>query len=549
MKKRIYLGALQVLFLAGLAFSFSGFGAGTISDPYQITTRTQLEEISDDRYGHYILMNNIDLSPELLGGQVYSSSVIVGGSFKGSLNGNGFTISNLNIDTVENFAGLFEYTDTNAVFENITIQGASVSVNNDSCTTGALVGWNRGTISKCTVTDINIQATIHRTAETNFASSAAGGLVGQNSGTITDCQVRAGQVSTTGLLIDAARAGGLAGINDGTVINCFAAVQASASPASSSTTANVSVGGLLGANHGAITRCTAAGDASSTGCDHSEPLAGGLVGSNTGTINNSTATGTATAFSSYLDSSCAGGLAGRNEWNDSSITNCYASGNVSSSSAIPHAGGLVGFNWAGSISNSHAAGEVTVTTTYTFPAHCGGLVGRNDGPVTECYSVGSVSASAPYPYIGGLVGANWNDATLLNNFWDIQTSSTTIAYYEKYDSTPTIEYTIIYSTPGVAEGLTTPQMQTEMTFTNAGWDFTNIWRICEAMNYPRLRPTEISPADFTCPDGVALEDFVILSDQWLSVPGTPSADIEPFPAGDGIVDANDLTRWINDWLQ
>jgi len=50
-------------------------------------------------------------------------------------------------------------------------------------------------------------------------------------------------------------------------------------------------------------------------------------------------------------------------------------------------------------------------------------------------------------------------------------------------------------------------------------------------------------------DGIInLEDFAILSGQWLQEPGTPSADIAPY-GGDGIVDIHDLSELVTYWLE
>jgi hypothetical protein len=56
-----------------------------------------------------------------------------------------------------------------------------------------------------------------------------------------------------------------------------------------------------------------------------------------------------------------------------------------------------------------------------------------------------------------------------------------------------------------------------------------------------------NPADFDGDDDVDLADYAVLAAQWLSAPGTPSADIEPL-YGDGIVDEFDLSFLCRYWL-
>ena len=47
---------------------------------------------------------------------------------------------------------------------------------------------------------------------------------------------------------------------------------------------------------------------------------------------------------------------------------------------------------------------------------------------------------------------------------------------------------------------------------------------------------------------VNFKDYSILADQWLQVPGIPSADISPPLTGDGVVDSNDLSVLAENWL-
>jgi hypothetical protein len=185
-------------------------------------------------------------------------------------------------------------------------------------------------------------------------------------------------------------------------------------------------------------------------------------------------------------------------------------------------GGLVGSN-AGTISNCYA--NVYLSGWYGT----GGLVRSNSGIISNCYSQGRVDGLLN----GGLVESNSGAVT--NSFWDVNSSGEP------------------NSAGGI--GLTTTEMQTMSTFTNAGWDFVGetangtefVWRLCEDLvEYPRLA-WDFIPADFVCPDGVEMRDFAILAAQWQQPPGKPSADIAP-NGGDGIVDGSDLAALVNNWL-
>jgi hypothetical protein len=214
------------------------------------------------------------------------------------------------------------------------------------------------------------------------------------------------------------------GLCNGTVVGCYAE--------GVSISGWSMVGGLVGDNmNGIIFNCYTTGNVSG------DWWVGGLVGWNDvdyiisgepSTISKSTSSATVIANTEV------GGLVGLN-WAD--IINCYATGSVSGNE---HIGGLVGLNV-----NPSLAGVI-----------------YNNGNITKCYSTGGVSGNY---YVGGLIGRK-HSGTVTASFWDIQTSGRT--------------------TSGGGTGKTTAEMQTESTFTSAGWDFTTpIWTIDEG-NYPAL---------------------------------------------------------------
>lgn len=97
--------------------------------------------------------------------------------------------------------------------------------------------------------------------------------------------------------------------------------------------------------------------------------------------------------------------------NQGTISNCYSKVNINSGSTI---GGLVGFNYGGTITNSYATGSVT-GTHYSI----GGLVGANNynaiihkSPImTNSYATGSVNGDSN---IGGLIGSGTSPT---NSYW------------------------------------------------------------------------------------------------------------------------------------
>jgi hypothetical protein len=88
--------------------------------------------------------------------------------------------------------------------------------------------------------------------------------------------------------------------------------------------------------------------------------------------------------------------------NNGHISNCYSNGTVIgySSNCI---GGLVGGNDHGNISNCYSSGKVIGS---------GGLVGGNSGNISSCYSISDVNGSSTCT--GGLVGVNVTGGNIIN---------------------------------------------------------------------------------------------------------------------------------------
>ncbi len=281
-----------------------------------------------------------------------------------------------------------------------------------------------------------------------YVGSLVGYLV---NGTITDCYVEGGSVSGDYLV------GGLVGRNRryGTITNCYS---------TGSVSGDWGVGGLVGVNGGTITDCYADGDSVS-----GNSSVGRLVGSNTGTITNCHSSGDVSG------DGAAGGLVGSNT---GTITNCYATGSVSGYRSV---GGLVGTN-SSIITNCYS------TTSVSGESQVGGLVGSNGiygppppgsghryGTISNCHSTGSVEGTTD---VGGLVGYDYS-GVYTSSFWDNTVNPLLTGIGNTVD-------------PNVI-GESTANMQTESTFTDAGWDFTTpVWTIDEGVDYPRLW-WEISP--------------------------------------------------------
>jgi len=98
-------------------------------------------------------------------------------------------------------------------------------------------------------------------------------------------------------------------------------------------------------------------------------------------------------------------LGGLVGWNEGSISDCYSTGDVSGGDSSLCLGGLVGRSHYGSISNCYSTGDVSGGDS---SGQLGGLAGDNGGTISNCYSTGAVSGGSGSADLGGLVGYNYD---------------------------------------------------------------------------------------------------------------------------------------------
>jgi hypothetical protein len=229
------------------AVEFAG-GTGTADDPYQVATAEQLIGMGQDPslYARcFVLVADIDLDPNLPGGQVFLQSPIaweirstIGrlyGYFEGVFDGGGHVVRNLVIhaDTVP-AAGLFGYIRSPARIRDLGLEGVDIrrsSVEELTFVGGGLAAINQGgTILRCYARGtVAGPERVREPAATppkgriralaTAADDAIGGLIGVNSGLVNTCYAIVG-VNGTGAI------GGLIGQNDtGLVYFSFSAGQ------------------------------------------------------------------------------------------------------------------------------------------------------------------------------------------------------------------------------------------------------------------------------------------------------------------------------------
>lgn len=294
------------------------------------------------------------------------TSANVNSPFTGHFDGNGFTISGIYISNSIDYQGLFGYISSDAVVENLTVDGM---INGDD-NNGGIVGRNDGTVDNC-----------HNKCD--IYPDYCGGVVGYNSYIISNC-------TNSGTIDGYQFIGGIAGTNSrtGEITNCYNY---------GTITGSTTVGGIVGRNYaGEISNSYNSGSVIGSGDG-----VGGVVGySSQGTITNSHNAGEITG--SYM----VGGVVGTQY--GATIEECSNTAKISGKYEV---GGLVGTNYniqadayinGNTLSNSYNEGEVISTSSSS--SYTGGLIGKVSDPIkiSNCYNSGDITAE--YYYVGGIVG-------------------------------------------------------------------------------------------------------------------------------------------------
>ena len=224
--------------------------------------------------------------------------------FNGTFDGQGHTISNLNLVQDGSVVGFFRYLESDAVVQNLTLQGRAMPVGSRRIV-GSVAGSNAGTVKNCSFVGVS------------SGVSMVGGIVGQNlsGGVVDGCTV-------TGSVYGAHFVGGIAGDNHGVIANCVnkasvnTKVEQNEIDISSLTlkdligTENVAditdIGGVAGSSAGVVKNCQNLG---TVGYQHMGYNVGGIVGSQTGYVTACTNYGTVYARKE------AGGIVGQMEPN------------------------------------------------------------------------------------------------------------------------------------------------------------------------------------------------------------------------------------------
>ncbi|MCM1004056.1 MAG: hypothetical protein NC408_06930 [Candidatus Gastranaerophilales bacterium] len=299
------------------------------------------EENSSMREGYtYILANDIDLREwyELIGEDYWAPIGNSRNPFKGTFDGNGYTISNLKFDNFEDvnvdfdiYMGLFSHCE-GATIKNLGVE--NIQITN---TTGmSYIGGLAASCVDCRIDNCYVTGNITSEGEDAF-STGIGGLVGyMDNSTIINSS------SDVNISATAAYSGGLVGVGFGNINKCY----------STGSMSGYVAGGLIGilTNSSDITDCYHTTGLISSLIEDGA-LLGGLIGGVAGTADNNITVNIKNCYSTSdivsnvknasSDNSIIGGLIAATQNANVSISNSYVTGNISASTG-GYYGGIVG---------------------------------------------------------------------------------------------------------------------------------------------------------------------------------------------------------------
>ena len=376
----------------------------TFNVPTEIRTAEEFDAIRNNLKGYYILCNDIDLSAYSTWTPIGYATKAADGSlsysgtgFQGEFNGNGYTVSGVNIDLAQTnliTVGLFGFVDTSAVVSNVKVEANIAGSATTSEYIGTLTGVNYGVVNNCEIiSTINMNGALY-----------IGGVVGQNNGNLTDCtadiSIKASNSNSNGYYV-----GGIAGQF---VIGNMADNTAKANI--EITSCNFCyVGGITGNAYGAFngTNCDVTITVSANSSVTS--YVGGVVGKIEDSdreividLNNTTITGSITI--TRANALYVGGIAGYGD----AFDNCINEVDITTSrSTTTYVGGIAGY---GGVFNN-CINNAAITTTNSSTTYVAGIAG--DGDVfNNCINNAAITTTnSSTTYVAGIAG----DSTKISN--------------------------------------------------------------------------------------------------------------------------------------
>jgi len=303
-----------------------------------------------------------------------------------------------------------------------------------------------------------------------------GGLVGYfDAGIMSNCH-SSGSVRSWGPAgpFLGAKAGGLIGwIYHATVTNCSS---------SATVQASIEVGGLIGViEGGTVTNCHASGNVNTDPADPDQSYAGGFAGwiTSGAQVRGCCASGNVTARRDM------GGFVGAITGATTLVRRCYAIGNAIS----------IGVGW-----NEYRVGGFVGTADGT------GGPGPDGPTIEDCYAKGDAACDPAGDIVGGFV-ASLTDGANVSRCFAIGSVSGNWAvgcFVGRVFNSP-------YPTAWYCD---IAALKDKATLEANGWDFTNVWQICEPptyiASYPWLQENDKCEGH-VCTPAPPTEEAVIIS--------------------------------------
>lgn len=473
---------------------FSGSGSGTYDDPYLILNPIQLNQLRNylNKYGVYFkLMANIDLTEFIEDENPTQGWQPIGTAstpFKGTLDGNGKTISGLWINrSSSDYVGLFGCTN-GATIAYLTLKGSSVkgrnyvsllsahseyttigdcnlsaSLSGDSYV-GGCVGWgNSNQITK-----------VSSTVDVTSSGSFAGGIIGyaEGVGSISENRVTCNNVSGGDFV------GGVCGANRGTIPFTTCHVEANVN-------GGTYVGGVVGQidypnSEGNMTSCSFCGDINGSF------YVGGICGKY---ASSATMKGCYAVAHVLASGNKIGGLVGETygTYNNGRVNllNNYFSGSVSGAEEV---GGLIGHAYNGKTQYCYA------NTIVSGKQAIGGLIGKAEGQKSNFRMelISNVAICSSVKATGYNVGRIFGDKGVNVTIGEIGTANENKAWNGAIVINAGVARDI-YDNEQNGTSVSKTTLELKATYVAMGFDFDNIWDIQETECYPYMKSQTAPP--------------------------------------------------------
>lgn len=506
-------------------------GSGTVDDPYQVETLSDLDSIREDPTAAYALQNDIDASSTetLNGGNGWVPiGLNPGGSennFTGAINGNGYTIDGLHStpgQTSDSGRGAGLIYQGASGFQVIDLKLANVVIDAGNYSGGGLMTYTNG--------DGEI-TNVHVTGQVHAPGSYAGGIIAYPTmdGKVQNCTFE-GKNDSGADIIAQLGGGGIAGevyADDGImeIEGCDVVADIETSEWG---------GGIAGAFSGhRVRNCTFEGTVLATSNG-----AGGIIGSLSGGASNGFS-GTYTiddchSVADITGGSNVGGVCGT-MYTDLNVRNVSSEGLIKGNSPTGGVAGSCTLNGSEGLLTARHTGNVVQNDETTSYSRAGGLIGRlNSGiaKISACYHsgdvvfpnstevggmVGQAVANAPMTdsyhvgkvegddNVGGLVGESryafniQKSYTASNVVYNTNGGTIYGGHGEDADTISDVYYDSDLASDGglltEGTGLSTAEMTGSSAESNMALDFTDVWRT--GSEYPELQYEPLSIVDVT----------------------------------------------------